>query len=294
MSFKKGVLPEHRSGITTPSYGIGYIVVPPDFDQNSRDRFIENCLRRERVSILLERGAGIVHDCYITKEVLKNITFPSKFGETGSTVAYILDKMHNVPMIIGSFSNENNSDLLTEYEKRLESSFENNRAGVTVKGDKGRIVIDVDSNDSDGGEIYIVVKNKERKGKLRIETMGSTEIYSSDELQVKSSSRVTVNTKDPSSGEESNFQIDPELIKFNDGSNEGLININDLVNELNGLVDKVNELYDLLAGNPVGIPPTPWVPVPTDGGLALQVIAKTLTQADEFNKEDFEDDKIVH
>lgn len=76
-----------------------------------------------------------------------------------------------------------------------------------------------------------------------------------------------------------------ENIIFNGGDNDGLININDLTSKLNGLVSKVNALYNLLKN---------WVVAPSDGGLALQTAAKLLTNADDFNKSDFEDEKITH
>jgi hypothetical protein len=81
---------------------------------------------------------------------------------------------------------------------------------------------------------------------------------------------------------------------FNDGAFGGLIKIDDLTAKLNDLVTKVDDLYKLLGGDPVGIPLTPWVPVPNDGGAALQTKAATLTGPNNFDKNDYENDKITH
>ena len=72
---------------------------------------------------------------------------------------------------------------------------------------------------------------------------------------------------------------------FNDGTNEGLINIIGLTTKLNDLVTKVNDLYSLLQT---------WTVAPNDGGLALKTAALLLTGAANFDKDDYEDTNITH
>lgn len=77
-----------------------------------------------------------------------------------------------------------------------------------------------------------------------------------------------------------------EKIIMRGGNNEGLINIVDLTEKLNGLVAKVNAIANLLQT---------WIIVPGDGGAALKAAAiSTLTNASNFSKSDYEDEKITH
>jgi hypothetical protein len=78
--------------------------------------------------------------------------------------------------------------------------------------------------------------------------------------------------------------IDTDLVQFNGGGNDGLININDLVDKLNDLVSEVSSLNSAYKAHthtaPSGATGTP-VP-PFTGSISI------------FNKADFEDDKITH
>jgi hypothetical protein len=65
----------------------GYIILPSDVD---RTTFIEQCYRWERVSILIERGAGVIHECYITRSALKEIEFPDSTEKLGSCIWNII------------------------------------------------------------------------------------------------------------------------------------------------------------------------------------------------------------
>ena len=78
--------------------------------------------------------------------------------------------------------------------------------------------------------------------------------------------------------------IDTDLVQFNGGSNEGIVNINDLTSKLNSLITEINALKTFInthihvaGGRPTTIP-TP-------------VFAGNFSN---FNKTDYEDDKIIH
>ena len=56
------------------------------------------------------------------------------------------------------------------------------------------------------------------------------------------------------------------VIRFHDGSNNGLVKVDDLVTKLNNLEHKVNDLVTVFSG---------WTPVANDGGAALKTAAAT-------------------
>jgi hypothetical protein len=71
---------------------------------------------------------------------------------------------------------------------------------------------------------------------------------------------------------------------FNDGSNDGLVIVGDLVTKLNNIESDINDLKTAFAG---------WVPVPSDGGAALKTALATWytsplvpTQQSELENED--------
>ena len=85
----------------------------------------------------------------------------------------------------------------------------------------------------------------------------------------------------------STFNIKDSEILFNNGDNDGLIKINDLVTKLNNLENDINNLKTAFAS---------WVVVPSDGGLALKTIAGTwfVSSLTPTVKSDLEDEKIKH
>lgn len=84
--------------------GYGAIMVPVGVE--SRDSYVQECLTTKRVSILNLGGGQIIHDCYITNEVLNNINFPTEVGGLGSRVVYVMRNINNVPTIIGTLEGD--------------------------------------------------------------------------------------------------------------------------------------------------------------------------------------------
>jgi len=81
--------------------------------------------------------------------------------------------------------------------------------------------------------------------------------------------------------------IDTDLVQFNGGDNDGLVNIKDLITKLNNLETDMNTLKAAFSA---------WVVAPTDGGLALKAItatwfADTLTPTIQT---ELEDTKVTH
>ncbi len=78
-----------------------------------------------------------------------------------------------------------------------------------------------------------------------------------------------------------------ERIKINGGHNGGLINIEDLVERLNYIEDKIGDLMDIF---------NDWVPVSQDGGAALRtaLIPWYTGQIKKTRREEIEDEKVKH
>lgn len=178
-----------RSGIRE-TIGLGYVIIPSDKSGKERDRFVKNCLRKEKISILLERSGGIANDCPITKEALKSIIFPDEFGKTGSQVVYFRDPYSNLVIVFGVISKEDQSDLGVENIKNFKSIVNNNAAIVSVDGNKGNINLTVDSTESDGGQINISITNNDLNGKLNVVVNGESTITTSKKCTIKSNEEI--------------------------------------------------------------------------------------------------------
>lgn len=83
------------------------------------------------------------------------------------------------------------------------------------------------------------------------------------------------------------FEITDTEILFNGGSNDGLINIIDLITKLNNIENDINSLKTAFSG---------WTVVPNDGGLALKTATTTWygSSLTPTVKGDIEDATIKH
>lgn len=135
----RGVSEFKQHNTSQPIY-IGYIIVPSDVN---RDKFVKECYNRERVSILVDRGGGIINNCYIDKDVLQHITFPTKNDEksVGSAVVYVSIPTLNLPFIIATFSAENDTQLNNENTYQIKRENKEKISIVTVNGNTGEIVL---------------------------------------------------------------------------------------------------------------------------------------------------------
>ena len=159
--------------------GFGYIVIPYDSD---RSKYIKTCLRKERVSIQLEAGGSIISNCYISRECLNRIKFPDSSDELGSAVAFIVPKFYDIPIIIGVISKEDETDNLEENDFKHEVYDNNSIVSIIGKGTNGDLFIDVNSEFSSGGNIFITLKNKENKANFNVKCFGGINIYAEEDI----------------------------------------------------------------------------------------------------------------
>ena len=158
--------------ITSTQYYLGlqygYIIIPADVD---RTAFIEQCYRWERVSILIERGGGVIHECYISREALRDITFPDTTEQLGSCVLFISDVMNAHPIIFAVLSKEDESQLLHEGYFKIEKYYHGN--SVTIAGDAKKGVLNLTVDGGELTELNIMVSNKNKNATINIRCRGN-------------------------------------------------------------------------------------------------------------------------
>lgn len=215
--------------------GVGYVVLPEGQD---RDKYIQTCFRRERVSILLDNGGGFVKDCYISRQAIQQIEFPDNTSGTGSCVAFINERFNNSIIIIGVISKEDETQLLEEKTFQLEKSTDGNGVNIFGRGKTGELFIDVETNQEAGGKIIINLRNTENNAEFQINCFGNSKIYSQGDTDIISTknSRLKTITINENSGEEelaSEVAVSSETgLKYSDkfgnsieADNDGKINI---------------------------------------------------------------------
>ena len=76
-------------------------------------------------------------------------------------------------------------------------------------------------------------------------------------------------------------------IKFNDGSNDGLINIKQLTEKLNQTVKELENLRSLFNSHV-------HAGVQTGGGTSAAPVTQATSPFSQYNKQDYEDIKVIH
>ena len=272
---------------------VGYIVIPDDVD---RDRYIETCLRKERVDIYVE-GGGYIQQCHIDKNVLQNIYFPEK-GELGSAIVYVTPQFHNIPIVVGSISKGDESQLLEVNSFKKVVKFQDNTVSIVGKGKTGELFINVESEYEDEGNVFVTLRNKNKSSKFNLKCFGDINIYSEGKTYLKTLSDIDLKVIEVENGEEitvSELLLDSSGFKLVDkegneiaSDNEGNVNIkpttkcnlfegnsplvkgDELKEQLELLSARLDDLWDTISGAPI---------VPGDGGASIKtsVIVKKLT-----------------
>lgn len=136
-----------------PTYpvGYGYIVLPHNV---GRQDFVDSAYRKEKVSILPDQGCSYIHECYITKNALREIVFPDTVDNLGSAVVFVTNHFNNKPFVIGVLAKEDESDLFREYAYSISRVFEESKAMFDLNAQNGEVVINV-TNISDAASILL-------------------------------------------------------------------------------------------------------------------------------------------
>lgn len=170
--------------------GIGYVIIPNDVD---RDTYVDACLRKEKISIHLDYGGGIQSDCYILKNVLKDIKFPAKSGEFGSCVLFMCPAPNKItPVIIGIINRPGETQLLEENSFKLKSFSPEASATIEGKGSSGELLFSVESYFEEEGNIFFLLKSNKRKSLFMIDCQGSVEINTDKNFSLKTFEDISI------------------------------------------------------------------------------------------------------
>lgn len=235
----------------------GYIVLPKDSD---RDKFIEQCYRWERVSILIERGGGMIHECYITKTALSEVEFPLEYNKLGSCIVFLTDPFSGHPVIFGVLSKEDESQLLREGFFKLTKSYVG--SVVTISGDAKRGIIDLSVSGGTVSQLNISVTNEDKTAVVNVRCNGSINIETENILSLKSSKTATLEVE--------------ETFKINAGS-EAMVKGDELKTELDKTNTLLQSLIDIIKGASI---PEPGNGSPSALQIALATAIGTKTLGD--------------
>lgn len=256
----------------------GHIIIPSGVDPT---KYKLNCYSRERVSVVLENGQGIILDCYIDKTALREIYFPKDEKSLGSYVA-ILQQRGKKGVIIGVVSYENESQLLTEGDIRLEKvDINGNVSSIRGNSTDGNMSLNV-SNKQKEAVININVTGKDNSGKLNITTNNELKIRTTNKVDIESFGVVSVKALDKDNKDKfTEVKVENGKISFGKGSEPVLLGdetqkqLDKMSKRIDGIIDAINNA----------------VPTPGDmSGAGLQTTMKAGLLLI-IQKEDFKDIK---
>ena len=162
---------------------------------DARENYIARCYRKQKVMILFDNG-GFSGDCSVGIGALRDIVFPKKSSEVGSTVLCWMEPESGKPVVVSVLGTESDIIDTTEFKKKISSLTQTGAANVSVEGSRGEVFIDANSSENDGGNIYVTVSNKSKTGKLSIKVIGTAEIYTDSDCTITSGGKITAISKD--------------------------------------------------------------------------------------------------
>lgn len=215
--------------------GFGYIILPDNFSgKNKRNRYIQNCYRRERVSILPENGGTPIHDCIITKETLNNIEFPDETGGLGSGICFLTIKNSGKLVVIGTASKMDESGLGSENVHKVLRNSSGGHTLLIMDPNSGQIIVQ-NVNKEHSPTLKINLSGGSKKALFGLNVSGDVEVDVSDNINIKVRKGVNLKIND------CEIDIDDKIL---------------VKNEKESLKKLVNDLFDailqLTVTTPVG------------------------------------------
>ena len=201
---KQGVAPVGRNRTTQQTTGFGYVIIPEGVDRN---KYVDGCFRRNRLPIIDDADGNIIHDCYVSKEVLANVEFPLEVGEKGVPVVWVAQPFQNIPMIVGTLSSYDSVTIRSDAEINYSKTWE--KGEVTIKGN------------ARDGSLTLLVRGQEFS-RIKIAAFGSEdsvcEVFSNGSIDVTANKDVTIkafqnlvgNVTDSETGNSSGFSVNKE------------------------------------------------------------------------------------
>lgn len=225
---------------------VAYIIVPDNFKGEGREKYIQDCYRRERVSVMYEGGGLVKHDCFITTEALYNVRFPEKtiseevekgasVSRLGSMVVVFNEPYHDQVFVIGTISKLDESNMFQENEFRVVRGKNGNFALVNINGKSGSINISTFGSVSHNGNFSINVSNQNDDAECSLGVRGNVTVNVTGDVSLVSKGKVDIKPLQLTIGEEN---IEPAVKghKIEEQLNKEKKALTDLINAIKNLV----------------------------------------------------------
>lgn len=231
------------------SINFGYIILP---DSEELGIAITKALRSRRFTIMLEKGGGVLHNCFAVESAINDFEFPIQKGGLGSQVVFLQEPIGGKAIVIGVVNSNNNRKFYESNQYVIERVSENAIASIIVDG-KGKISIDVISTSSDPAILNINVSNPEAKSKVNVKVKGV--------VNLEVDGNFTINNKYGNTDWTcNNFNLDMKRLKLGEGK-EPMV----LGEELKSQIEKTNEVVKAIKDSLLN-----WTIGSADGGAALK------------------------
>lgn len=179
--------------------GLGYVVKPSDLNF---DEYLSHCFINQTISILPDLGGVAVHNVVIPSYLIQQIRFPSEDKDLGSLVVYVLHPTQKVPIVVGVLDKVGQENALEYKEFKFSHTKENNSVTISGRGDRGNLLISVESEEEGGGNIDIIINHFNDTGKFTLEVRGDVILLSKtlslsvkEEIEIKSKTLLLENDK---------------------------------------------------------------------------------------------------
>lgn len=212
---KPGVAPLQKPGTIQQTTGFGYVTIPEGVDRN---KYVEMCFRKNRVTIIDDLAGNVIHDCYISKEVLANIEFPLEVGEKGMPVVWVSQTMQTVPMIIGSLTGYNNVTLRSDAEIHFSKVWE--KGEVSIRGDAKDGSLTILVRGQEFSRIKIAALGSE-DSVLDVFSNGNIDVTANKDINIKGFENVHAHVLDAALGNLSGFSVNKESLTVEANYGEG-------------------------------------------------------------------------
>ena len=182
-------------GVARDIASIWWVYLPSDAD---RDVYINSCFRTGTVT-LINNNNEIVHKVPVGKMMINFIDFPPRILEdgvqtkVGSPVLCLIIPRHEVPFVIDIYNADDEFEhIIEENQWRVFKKEGENSAEITLKGKDGKIILTVDSDQTDGGQVLLNITNSDETAKLGITVNGEIDIVNTGTTKVTSSKSVEI------------------------------------------------------------------------------------------------------
>lgn len=156
---------------------IGYIIIPQDIN---RDLFIQQCLSKNKVSFV-DQNNNYYQNVDITEQALSKIKFPKNSDSIGSTVLVSFLPVFNLPIITGTFANDNEFSFKKENTKTFLLAKENSSVSVSTDA-SGALSISIDGSQS---ELDIKINSKNKNSKFNLYIDGQINLFATDKTNLE-------------------------------------------------------------------------------------------------------------